>query len=274
MGHNRILCPWNHGGRSDALGLRRKPHELVLLRARLTPWTSVDVLAIGKLQACLMVPSWDTELARLRILRADGSAALETLDPSYPASQPVTATPGQAAGEALDRLSDDIARLSEAAGISGASNWLGGGRQPFGERPAAAGKRTTPRGGPSFAQVSLSPEEAGVGAPPRGVCGSAGIAAGHNGFASWGLTAGCVDNADLFLERVGPDGRSVLEDGAYVECPVRTERIEVRGGATTVEHVLETPRGPIIGPALEGEYDLGRAAGESTALMRCLSRSC
>ena len=32
------------------------------------------------------------------------------------------------------------------------------------------------------------------------LAGSPGIAAGHNGFAAWGVTAGLIDNADLYVE--------------------------------------------------------------------------
>ena len=39
--------------------------------------------------------------------------------------------------------------------------------------------------------------------------GAPAFPAGHNDVAAWGVTAGLVDNSDLFLEEVGPDGRSV-----------------------------------------------------------------
>ena len=85
------------------------------------------------------------------------------------------------------------------------------------------------------------------------LAGTPAIAAGHNGNCAWGVTAGLTDNTDLFLERVGDDGSSVLEEGVYVRCPVRREVIQVKGAAPVIEEVLVTPRGPVIGPALEGE---------------------
>ena len=45
---------------------------------------------------------------------------------------------------------------------------------------------------------------------------------GHNGFAAWGVTAGLTDNTDLFVETLGPDGKSVREAGRLVHA--------VRGG--------------------------------------------
>jgi penicillin amidase len=76
---------------------------------------------------------------------------------------------------------------------------------------------------------------------------------GHNGTAAWGMTAGLVDNTDLFIEEIGPDGRSVREGDRFVPCAVRRETINVKGKPPLVEEVLETPRGPIIGPSLGEE---------------------
>jgi penicillin amidase len=63
-----------------------------------------------------------------------------------------------------------------------------------------------------------------------------------------------VDNTDLFLEEIGPDGVSVREGDRFVPCGVRSESIVVKGGQDVVEQVLVTRRGPIIGPALEGGF--------------------
>ena len=86
---------------------------------------------------------------------------------------------------------------------------------------------------------------AGASAP-----GLTGVAAGHNGFAAWGVTNGSADVVDLFIEEIGPDGESVLGRDGFEACEVREERIGVRGGEDVVERVLITPRGPVISPAL------------------------
>ena len=74
----------------------------------------------------------------------------------------------------------------------------------------------------------------------------------HNGHAAWGITAGITDQADLFIEEIGPDGASVRQGGGFVACRVRDEVIEVRGGRSVTERVLVTPRGPIVSPFLDG----------------------
>ena len=71
--------------------------------------------------------------------------------------------------------------------------------------------------------------------------------------AAWGVTAGLLDNTDLFLEEVGPAGNSVREGDRFVPCQVRREVIRVKGEPDVVEEVLVTPRGPIIGPALDSD---------------------
>ena len=58
------------------------------------------------------------------------------------------------------------------------------------------------------------------------------------------------ENTDLFLEEIGPDGRSVRLGEGFVPCEARVERIKVRGGPPVIEEVLITPHGPLIGPAL------------------------
>jgi penicillin G amidase len=64
-----------------ARGLPRRPHEFVAVRSTPTPWEPTDVLAFTKLQSWFMASNWDVELARLRVLLADGPDALIALDP-------------------------------------------------------------------------------------------------------------------------------------------------------------------------------------------------
>ena len=65
------------------LGIDRMPHEFVLLRKAPSVCTSIDVLAIAKLHAFILSSNWDTELARYRIMQADGSKSVIDLDPSH-----------------------------------------------------------------------------------------------------------------------------------------------------------------------------------------------
>ena len=235
------------------VGLPRRPHEFVLLRTRPTEFTAIDVLTIMKLQSFAMPSNWDCELARLMVLNLDGPEALIQLDPGYPEWQRVPAPPTGIAGKAAERLAQDLALFQETIATGGGSNgWALSGSMTKSGRPLLANDPHLPASVPPHWYLARlqSPNWALAGAA---LPGTPAMAAGHNGRCAWGVTAGLTDNTDLFLERIGPDSRSVLENGEYVPCQVRREVIRVKGADPVVEEVLVTPRGPIIGPALDGE---------------------
>lgn len=234
-------------------GARRRAHELALLRTRPTPWEAADAQAVITFLCFALAANWDIELVRLRMLEADGAGALAALDPSYPGDLPVTSPPGEPFGEGLDRLSADVQALTALIGSAGASNaWVVSGDKTQSGRPILANDpHLNPTAPPQWYLAHLStPEWSAAGATHVGIPA---IAAGHNGFAGWGLTAAHADNCDLFIEELRDDGLSVRQGDKWVACHVRTEVIRVRGREPVVEHVLITPRGPIISPAIEGE---------------------
>lgn len=242
-----------NAGRST--GLPRRPHEFILLRATPTEFTALDVLAILKLQSFLMPSNWDSELARLMVLNLDGPEALLDLDPEYPEWHQVAAPPSGVAGQAVERLAQDLAMFQETLGKGGGSNgWALAGTRTRSGRPLLANDphlaATAP---PHWYLARLQSHSPGWAVAGAALPGTPAIVAGHNGDCAWGVTAGLTDNTDLFLEQIGPDGRSVLEDGEYVRCQVRREVIHVRGANPEVEEVLVTHRGPIVSPEVAGE---------------------
>ena len=236
-------------------GSPRPAHEFLLLRARPTPWDAADVLGMSKLMSLLLIGNWDVELSRLQVLRLDGEQALRDLDPEYPAHHVVSAPPGGFAGPAIDRLSADLGALAEFAGIGGGSNnWALAGSKTASGRPLLANDpHLDPTLPPHWYLAHISTSAWSVAG--ASLLGGPAVGVGHNGFAAWGITAAFTDTVDLFLEEVGADGRSLRQGDAFIDCPLRREVIEVRGRPAVVEDVLMTPRGPVIGPALDG--DLG-----------------
>ncbi len=232
-------------------GLKRRPHELVLLRGRPGQWDLADVLGIVKVMSFSLASNWTSELVRLKVLIEDGADALRALDPSYPDWHPVTDPPGIDAGPMLDRLADELARLEPLIRGGGSNNWVVAAWRTATGRPILANDpHLDPILPPYWYLAHLrTPEWAVAGAA---LVGTPAIAAGHNGFAAWGVTAGLSDNTDFFLEEIGPDGRSVREGERFVPCRLRRERIEVRGSHPVEDVVLETPRGPIVTPVLTG----------------------
>jgi penicillin G amidase len=235
------------------LGCARKAHELTLLGIGPTRLEAADVLGVLAFLAFALAANWDVEMARLRILRDDGPEALAALDPAYPEWLPVTSPPGALAGSSLDRLAADLDAFQRVAGAGGASNaWVVDGSRTATGRPILANDPHLPPALP------VSWYLAHVRTPEWAICGASFVtqpafSAGHNGTSAWGITAGHHDTTDLFLERMGPDGRSVREGDRFVPCALRREVIAVKGAPDVVEDVLVTPRGPIVGPAFPGE---------------------
>ncbi len=235
------------------LGCKRVPHEFTLLRARPTPFAAVDLVAMGKLQAFALPSNWDVELARLQIMKMDGPEALAALDPGYPEWLPVSSPPGAPSGPAVDRLAADLQELARAAGpAAGSNSWAVDASRTATGRPILANDpHLTPSLPPHWYLAHLrTPKWSAAGAT---FVGAPSFPVGHNEVAAWGVTAGLLDNTDLFLEEVGPAGNSVREGDRFVPCQVRREVIRVKGEPDVVEEVLVTPRGPIIGPALDSD---------------------
>jgi penicillin amidase len=237
-------------------GLSRRPHEFFFLGAQPTPWTAADSLAVVKLISFTLSSNWASELARLRILREDGQDALRALDPTYPDWQPVTFPVGAIAGPAFDHLAGELALLKEVAGIGGGSNnWVIAPGHTATGRPILANDPHLDAAIPGHWYLAHLRYPGGAAAGAS-FLGGPGILAGHNGHAAWGLTAGHIDNTDLFLEQLGPDGRTYRQGDAFLPCTVREERIAIKGKPPVTETVLETARGPILTGALDGIRDV------------------
>lgn len=222
-----------------AHGLPAKPHEFSFLGGEPTVWEPPDVLAFLKLQSFLLPSNWDCEIARLRILLADGPAAVRDLDPAYPADHPITVPSGPTI-PALDALLADLTAIqSVLPGGGGSNNWAISGRRTASGKPILA---SDPHLGPTLpgpwhlAHVT-TPNWSVAGAT---LAGTPAFPIGHNGFAAWGVTAGLTDNCDLFLEPVD------------APTTVVRETIRVKGAADHIEEVHVTPRGPILTPVLGG----------------------
>jgi penicillin G amidase len=229
-----------------------RPHELVLLRAPRSAWRVDDVITFMGLQSLALAGSWDTELARLRILLADGADALRRAEHPYASWLPVTDPPDASFGPAVDRLAVDLERLRSLAGGAGASNaWaVAGGRTASGAPILANDPHLAPAvPGPWYLAHLATPEWSMAGAS---FVGSPTIPSGHNGRVAWGITAACTDSADLFWEEVDLEAGTASAATGSQPIQVVEERIAVRGGDEHVERVAITPRGPIVTPLLDG----------------------
>jgi penicillin amidase len=228
-----------------------RPHELALLRTDRSAWTVEDVLAFLGLQSLALAGNWDTELARLRILLADGPEALQAATPGYAAWLPVTAPVGATAGPQLDRLGADLASLRDLVGGGGASNaWaVAGSRTASGAPILANDPHLAPSvPAPWYLAHLRTPEWEVAGAS---FVGGPAFPSGHNGQVAWGITAGCTDSADLFWEEIDPAAGTCRGPAGTEAIERRIEEIPVRGREPHLEEVLVSPRGPIVTPLLD-----------------------
>jgi len=236
-----------NGGYSH--GLKSRPHEFVLLRTNPTPWEPADVLAYTKLQCWFMASNWDCELARLRILLADGPEALKALDPCFVDDSVITP---HSSLLTIDRLEADINALTEIIPLGGGSNnWVIAPKRSETGRPILCNDPHLAAQVPApWYLVSIrTPEWSVAGAS---FIGAPAIACGHNGHAAWGVTAGLSDNSDLFIEEIRLEGDTwqYRQGDQWLPCGVRKEVIHPKKGAPVTEEILSTPRGPIISPIL------------------------
>ena len=242
-----------NAGRDESAG--RKAHEFTLLRGEPERIEAEDILGMGALQAFGLAANWDAELARFEILMSDGEVALAAVDPGYPEWHPVTASPHETAGVPIESLRAALELLREVVEIGGGSNnWaLSGNRTASGRPLLANDPHLSPSLPPHWYLAHLTTPRWGL----AGACfaGTPGFVSGHNGKVAWGITAGLVDNTDLFIEELGADGTSVRRGEDFVPCTVLEERIEVRGSQAVIEKVLITPHGPIVGPVLVGVHE-------------------
>ncbi len=235
-------------------GSTRPAVEFTLLRTRPRPITAIDVASIVRLFAFLLAANWQDELARLAVLEADGPDALLRLDDR--AAHDLPTTLGHPEGEhAASALAADLDALARWVPVGGASNnWAMSGAHTRSGAPIVANDPHLPPSLPTFWYL------AHVTCPDWSIAGAAlpgtpSIAAGHNGHGAWGTTAGHCDETDLFLEQLRRDGDgawAVLDGDDFVPAQVRREVIAVAGGDSHVEEVVVTPRGPVVGPALDG----------------------
>lgn len=237
-------------------GAKRLAHEFALLRAEPSVFEPEDILSILQFFAFALSTNWDAELARLRILQQDGPdalVALEAADPTW-IGQKLEGDIG--ALDAAERLIADAVTMTHVAGLAGASNqWVLAPSRTATGRPLLACDPHLPPTLPApwYLIHIRTPTWAlsGAGLPSQPI-----VSFGHNEHVAWGLTAGHADNTDLFIERIGDDGRSAQHGSKQVPCAIREEIIRVRGGAEVREEVLITRHGPIVSPPLRSSCAL------------------
>lgn len=229
---------------------KTKCHELTLLGAEPSTFEPADIAGVLAFLSFALSSNWDAELARLRVLRGDGVDALLALEPSLSAWREDLSRVDRLLADAHGLRAAEEELLRGVVTRGGASNaWaISPARTATGRPILASDPHLSPTlPAPWYLAHVRTPRWAITGAffVTQPVC-----SIGHSEHCAWGITAGHADNTDLFVEKLGEDGKSVLDGERFVPCEVRRETIRVKGKPDETVDVLITPRGPIVGAAL------------------------
>ena len=180
--------------------------------------------------------NWDRELLRHRLAERRGPGAVQTLLPPLPNDPPELA-----AASLAGRLLDGLPR---SAG-QGSNGWvISGSRTESGAPLLANDPHLMVQQPQPWFEIHLR----APGYEARGVAFAfaPGIVAGTTAHHAWGITNVSGDVQDLYVEHLSDDGSAAAFDGAWEPLEIRTERIEVRGGAPVDLEVRETRHGPLL----------------------------
>lgn len=209
------------------------------------PWLPWHSAAVFKVRHALM-GLWQHKLVQAVLLARIGPDAFGMLETRPPAGSPLSVPPEAR----LSRLMEDA--LADVAGHLGFLAETEPGSNAW-----AVSARRTSHGGAVICNDSHRALEAPnvywqcrVTCPEFDVTGATfpGLPGfphfGFNGSVAWAITHAEGDTQDLYIERF--DGSRYLTEDGWREAAVRTERIEIRGGATSMVLVWETRHGPVV----------------------------
>jgi len=236
-----------------AAGLPR-PVEYGLLGAEPEPWEGWHGIAVMRRLGLLMGSVWFKlwRAAALPVVGAEGIARLRYDD----GGRDLLCIPP---GVEADRFAADLAALAPAIRAlldsldlpgdetgGGSNNWAVGPARSGTGRPVLAGDPHRVFEIPNmYAQHHLACDAFDmIGLTVPGVPGFPHFA--QNGRVAYCVTHAFMDIHDVFLERFGEGGTTVMHADEWVPVTRREEEIAVRGAAPRRFAVLETPNGPVI----------------------------
>lgn len=228
-------------------GMKQLPLEFNLLEASPTFYEPADIIAIQFLLT-QSLSHWVAKLARFQLLITEGVDAVERTDPAYAAWNYVISPVGKPAGDQIGefiRELEMVQKIYNRYGIS--NNWVVSanlsqtGRPILGNDPHLAAELPAP-----WYLASLECEEFHL----NGACfpGSPFFLAGFNGFVSWGITAGFIDNIELYLEKYDVSNATVMRSSGVSHCKVLTEEIKLKDQPPQQEKIILTDKGLLLSP--------------------------
>ena len=227
----------------------RRPLEMLLLDLEPAPWTGVDALVVGKAVAFQLSFTYRFALAHALVRDAlvDDPRRDARAEALRPVRHPLTASRGDAASiEPLIATTEVLRAVLGADGLHLGSNAfaIAPSRSSLGRAVVASDPHMPLTAAPVFWEVRL--KGGGLDVRGAGIPGFPAIAIGHNDRGAWGATAGWGDDTQLYRE----DLAKLRAEGSL---KMRDETIAVRAGEPRRIVLYETPRGPVVSPALGGD---------------------
>ena len=245
------LVAYTKGVNAAIRQMKALPPEFLILRHEPEPWTLIDSLSWGRLQAWRISSNWDSEILRYMLATRLDVGTLAQVEPRYPAGQPLAVPAGAASGPADSDFELRLADLLPFSGGGCSNAWAVAGSRTESGKPILV---SDPHLGPQMPAVWY---EIHLEAPDLRVAGASlpglpGVLIGHNDRIAWGITASFVDVLDLYAERVNPDNPASYRSGeSWREGEIVRESIVVKGKTDPwTEEILVTHHGPIVGPPL------------------------
>lgn len=214
----------------------------------------LTTFAIALLMAFALSPNWEFELLRLWLARALDPERAARLAPLVGAETP-SALPPSASVAGLVRALTEAARQGGAAPGAGSNNWVVSGARSVTGKPLLANDPHLKIQMPSlWMEMHLAcPDLEAAGAT---LPGAPGILIGHNRRIAWGFTNTQADVADLYLERVSPDGSEYEHAGEWHPVEVVREEIFVRHEPEPRAHEVRLTRhGPLLTSTIQGNLN-------------------
>jgi penicillin amidase len=248
---------------------RQLPPEFTILGIEPEPWRPEDVLVWIKVLFWGVSSNWDKELLRVQLIAKLGDPAKAAqLMPAYTDDGPtiipgteMTASRRRGKGGKSARSSTPSLDSSIVSGLLELSRQIEGqtglGAEGFGSNSWVIGGERTTTGRPLLANDPHLPSQIPanwylarltggdldvIGAT---VPGLPGVAIGHNGYISWGITTTNVDSQDLYIERVN-ERNEVEFRGDWEPLVVVPETIKVKGKPDVTLSVRISRHGPLI----------------------------
>ena len=260
------------------------PLEYLIAGFRPEPWRAEDSLAIGEYMAWVLSYNLRGELVWLRLASRLGNlraAELFPTDIGIPAPEGAAALPdllgdqGRVDGVAreLGAVLDLPARWGLPVPAPASNAWALSGSLTADGQPLLANDPhlalSTPGIWYELELIAPGLQVAGVALP-----GVPLVLIGHNADLAWGFTTVNADTQDLFVERLGADGKSVLRPGGAEErIEERIQRVGVKGRGEPVELTLRsTSHGvvlnDVLGPATGTPLDLPALDSQNLLTLR------